>query len=169
VRARLVAAGVADLEAWGQTRAVLRETVGESTFEIWLAALELIAVDRDGTLVLSAPQATLGWLAQRFGRLLDRAAEDAGRRLRMADEVERAAAATLIQVIGASTEAVLGRDGVQSGGDVSTQGSAADGLVDGPGRRSGAFRADRSPGGSFRRPACGPSCTDVENRTKEVS
>ena len=71
MRERLRAAGEADLAAWEQVRAFLREAVGESTFEIWLASLELIAVDLEGTLVVSAPAETVGWVARRFGRILD--------------------------------------------------------------------------------------------------
>jgi hypothetical protein len=67
----------------------------ESTFEIWLAPLELLAVDLDGALVVSAPRDTVGWVARRFGRILDSAAERAERRLRIADELERRAAETL--------------------------------------------------------------------------
>jgi hypothetical protein len=73
----------------------LLEAVGESQYEIWLEPLELLAVDRDGTLVLSAPAATASWLRTRFGRLIARCAESVGRELRLADEAERAAAATL--------------------------------------------------------------------------
>jgi hypothetical protein len=69
--------------------------LARARFEIWLAPLELLAVDVDGTLVMSAPPETLGWVACRFGRILDSAAEQAGRRLRVADELERQAAKTL--------------------------------------------------------------------------
>ena len=96
MRARLRAAGEADLAAWEQVAGAAAETVGESTFEIWLEPLELIAVDRDGTLIVSAPEATVSWVAQRFGRVLDGAAQRAGRPLRIADEVERKAAETLV-------------------------------------------------------------------------
>jgi DnaA N-terminal domain len=92
VRARLRAAGEADRAAWEEIRAVLLGAVGESTFEIWLAPLDLIAVDLEGTLVVSAPPETVGWVARRFGRVLDSAAERAGRRLRVAAELERQAA-----------------------------------------------------------------------------
>jgi hypothetical protein len=92
VRARLRAAGEADRAAWDQIRTVLLDAVGQSRFEIWLAPLELIAVDLEGTLVASAPRDTVGWVARRFGRILDSAAERAGRRLRVADELERKAA-----------------------------------------------------------------------------
>jgi DnaA N-terminal domain len=95
VRSRLRAAGEADRVAWDQVRAVLLDAVGESTFEIWLAPLELLAVDLAGALVVSAPRETVGWVARRFGRVLDTAAERAGRRLRLADELEHQAAEAL--------------------------------------------------------------------------
>ena len=95
VRARLRAAGGADRAAWDQIRAALLDVVGHSTFEIWLAPLELLAVDLDGTLVVTAPRETVGWVARRFGRILDTAAERVGRRLRIADELERQAAEAL--------------------------------------------------------------------------
>jgi chromosomal replication initiator protein len=55
--------------AWRELRAELRQAVGESTFEIWLDPLELVAV-RDGKLIIEAPRATGDWLAKRFGRVL---------------------------------------------------------------------------------------------------
>ena len=54
VRARLRAAGGADRAGWEQIRAVLLDAVGESTFEIWLTPVELLAVDLDGELVVTA-------------------------------------------------------------------------------------------------------------------
>ena len=75
VRARLRAAGEADRAAWEQIRAVLLDAVGESQFGIWLAPLELLAVDLEGTLVVSAPRETRSWVTDRFGRLLDSAAD----------------------------------------------------------------------------------------------
>jgi hypothetical protein len=95
VRARLRAAGGPDRAGWHVIRAMLRDAVGQSTFEIWLAPLELIAVDLDGTLVVSAPRETVGWVARRFGRVFDSAAERTGRRLRLADVLERHAAEAL--------------------------------------------------------------------------
>jgi chromosomal replication initiator protein len=56
--------------AWRELRAELRQAVGESTFEIWLDGLELVAI-RDGKLVIDAPAATRAWLAKRFGRVLE--------------------------------------------------------------------------------------------------
>ncbi len=95
LRERLRAAGKKDCTAWAEIRRLLFETVGESTFDIWLAPLELLAVDRDGRLVLGAPAVTDSWLRKRFGRLLARSAESVGHELRLADQAEQAAAATL--------------------------------------------------------------------------
>ncbi len=56
--------------AWRELRADLRRAVGESTYEIWLEPLELVAV-RDGKLLIDAPPATQAWLTKRFGRLIE--------------------------------------------------------------------------------------------------
>ena len=95
LRERLRAAGKEDRTAWAEIRRLLFDTVGESTFDIWLAPLELLAVDRDGTLVLGAPAVTDSWLRKRFGRLVTHCAESVGHELRLADQAEQAAAATL--------------------------------------------------------------------------
>jgi hypothetical protein len=96
VRARLKAAGEADHEAWRRIRAALLDVVGEDTFGMWLAPLQLSAVDLDGVLVMSVPDTadgwTVSWLIDRFGRVLDSASDRVGRRLRIADEPERRAA-----------------------------------------------------------------------------
>ncbi len=55
---------------WREIRAQLRLTVGESSYEIWLAALELKAVD-GATLLLQAPPATQSWVAKRFGSAIE--------------------------------------------------------------------------------------------------
>jgi chromosomal replication initiator protein len=55
--------------AWRELRADLRRAVGDSTFEIWLEPLELVAF-RDGKLLIDAPTATRAWVTKRFGRLL---------------------------------------------------------------------------------------------------
>jgi chromosomal replication initiator protein len=62
--------------AWRELRAELRRAIGESTYEIWLASLELNSVV-DGTLVVDAPAATYNWVAKRFGRILERCARTA--------------------------------------------------------------------------------------------
>ncbi|HEY1519242.1 MAG TPA: chromosomal replication initiator protein DnaA [Solirubrobacteraceae bacterium] len=56
--------------AWREFRAELRRAVSESTYEIWLAALELKSV-RDGTMVVDVPAATHEWVSKRFGRILE--------------------------------------------------------------------------------------------------
>jgi hypothetical protein len=152
VRAGLRPAGEADRAAWEQIRAVLPGEVGESTFEIWLAQLELIAVDLDGALVASAPPETIGWIARRFGRILDSAAERAGRRMRVADEPERRAAEAL------SPNASAAPADLSAGKSV---------------ERSPSVRADVSTGRSSDSSVDGSAYpsphTDVYNQFKEVS
>ncbi len=70
-----LSAHVEPTAAWRELRAELRRAVGESTFEIWLEPLELVAI-RDGKLLLDAPRATRPWLAKRFGRVLEACARD---------------------------------------------------------------------------------------------
>jgi chromosomal replication initiator protein len=58
---------------WRELRTELRRAVGESTYEIWLEPLKLVAI-HDGKLVVQAPTATENWVAKRFGRVLERCA-----------------------------------------------------------------------------------------------
>jgi len=62
------------MPAWRAIRAELRRLVGESTYEIWLAPLELKAWDGE-LLLLQAPPATRVWVSDRFGRVLERCAK----------------------------------------------------------------------------------------------
>jgi chromosomal replication initiator protein len=56
--------------AWREIRAELRRAVGESTYEIWLAPLEVKSLQ--GTVLsLTAPPTTLSWVARRFTHVLD--------------------------------------------------------------------------------------------------
>jgi chromosomal replication initiator protein len=56
--------------AWREIRAELRRVVGESTYEIWLAPLEVKSWD--GTvLLLEGPGATQAWVSKRFARVLE--------------------------------------------------------------------------------------------------
>jgi hypothetical protein len=174
-----MAAGTADRATWEQVRALLLHTVGESTFEIWLERLELIAVDHDGTLIISAPAASVGWVRQRFGRMIDDAAQHAGRPLRIADEAERNAAETLKPPTAARQCAapVLSSAGAGSGRGVSSNAWRAGEPIDVSAGvsvdRSGDSRADQSPG----RPAYARadmsaypcSYTAVYNHQKEMS
>jgi chromosomal replication initiator protein len=59
--------------AWRAIREELRASIDDSTYEIWLAPLELELWDREA-LVLSAPAARLPWVSKRFSRLIERAA-----------------------------------------------------------------------------------------------
>jgi DnaA N-terminal domain len=172
---RLRAAGEADLAAWEQVRAFLREAVGESTFEIWLAALELIVVDVEGTLIVSAPPETVGWVARRFGRVLDGAARRSGHRLRVADELERKAGESLRPIAAAAASAApvgLSAD-ARFGPHVSSDGCAVD--VQSvlsravPSDRSRASRDAQSTGRPTYTSAYPSSYADVYTQTKEVS
>jgi chromosomal replication initiator protein len=60
--------------AWHQIRSELRRLVGDTTFEIWLAPLELQSWDGD-VLFVVAPASTRSWVAKRFGRVLATCAE----------------------------------------------------------------------------------------------
>jgi DnaA N-terminal domain len=175
VRERLRAAGEADLAAWEQVRACLRATVGESTFEIWLAPLELVAVDLEDTLIVSAPPETVDWVARRFARVLDGAARHAGRPLRVADEVERKAAESRVPSAAVATSAAP--VGLSANARLSGPGRAAGHLADKPQALSCGVLTDR-PGAtaddqSARKPSYTsdypPSYTVVYTQTEEVS
>ncbi len=56
--------------AWSQIRTELRHTLGDSTYEIWIAPLELRALEAD-TVHIVAPAAIQNWVATRFGRVLE--------------------------------------------------------------------------------------------------
>jgi len=59
--------------AWHDLRTELRRAVGESNFDIWLSELEPKAWD-GVVLLLQAPPETRAWVADRFGRVLERCA-----------------------------------------------------------------------------------------------
>ena len=171
---RLRAAGDADVAAWEQVRALLREAVGESTFEIWLAPLELIAVDVEGTFLMSAPTETVGWVAHRFGWILDGAAQRSGRGLHIADEAQRKAAESLAPAAAVASAAPVGLSaGGRVGGHVGSEPCAADtphavsvgSLPDGPCAR----RDDQPTREPTYRSAYPSSYTDVYTQTEEVS
>ena len=88
IRHQLRAASDGDLADWERIRSELRVLVGESTFEIWLAQLELAATDLGGLLVLSAQASTRSWVADRFARAFERAGVTVDRSVRLADERE---------------------------------------------------------------------------------
>jgi hypothetical protein len=169
VRARLAAGSEADRVAWEQVRMVLLQTVGESTFEIWLEPLELIAVDGSGVLIVSAPDATVSWIRARFGRLLNRVAQGVGRALRIADEVERRAAETLVSMaspLGGAPAVSSARAGC--GGDLSSDPRPTRGGV-----RSSGSVAGTSPDIEADARGCQsahpPSSTEVPDQAREAS
>jgi hypothetical protein len=165
VRAQLGAVGPADRGAWERIGARLLETVGESTYEIWLAQLELIAVDRDGRLVLDTPQETRSWVHDRFGRQLERCAADGGRSVRFAEERERLAVKP--RPGDAALTAVADRADGRGAGPVA--GPATRRRAPSKRRRDRAGSAGRSADGPPRQPADAPSHTHVHKQTKEVS
>jgi chromosomal replication initiator protein len=60
--------------AWQAIRAELRRALGESTYEIWIAPLEVRAFE-GSLMLLVAPPPTRSWVAKRFGRILESAAK----------------------------------------------------------------------------------------------
>ena len=60
--------------AWNEIRAQLRRVLGDSSYEIWIAPLELRAVE-EHSLRLAAPSATKDWVATRFGHILEACAQ----------------------------------------------------------------------------------------------
>ena len=145
VRERLAAAGAAEQAAWEQIRARLLQAVGESTFEIWLAPLELIAVDLAGSLVIDTPDATRSWVQTRFGRLLERCAVEAGRVIRFAEELERVALEPRPNVAPPGTSRGEA-DGSQVGTDVTARGIGR--VTSVSSSDAGGRSADRCAGGS---------------------
>ena len=91
--AGLVSPGGNDDRDWKRIRDLLATKVGESMFEIWLAAIELRAVDADGALIIVAPDATREWVRGRYERLIAGAAEELGRSAVIADEARSVAIA----------------------------------------------------------------------------
>jgi hypothetical protein len=89
IRQQLAVPGERDIEDWQHVQIELHRIVGESTFEIWFALVELSAVEPGGCLVLTAPAATRAWVAERFARALALAGQAVGRDLRIADDRER--------------------------------------------------------------------------------
>jgi len=65
---------VEPVSAWRAIRAELRRALGDSTYEIWIAPLEVKAFE-GAMLLLTAPPATRAWTAKRFGRILESAAK----------------------------------------------------------------------------------------------
>ena len=87
----LLAVSDEDGAVWSVVRGRLREAVGASMFEIWLAAVVPIAVSRDdGALLLAAPGDVHAWVASRYRRLFEALFAESGRVVRMASDRELA-------------------------------------------------------------------------------
>jgi hypothetical protein len=91
VRRGLKVPSLEDLAVWRQVRGQLRLRVGEDIFAIWLAPVELIAIDSDQRLVLVAPAPTADWTSTRFSQLIAATAAELGCDIRFADQAERRA------------------------------------------------------------------------------
>ncbi len=61
--------------AWQDIKTRLRSAVGESVYDVWLSGLEVRGWD-GSVLILEAQKGAESWLAGRYGRLLDRCAQD---------------------------------------------------------------------------------------------
>jgi hypothetical protein len=99
VHSGLLAVSDADQSAWAEIRQSLAAVMEAPMFAIWLAPLQVVAVDRDGTPVVICTPELRGWLVDRFGRAISTAGESAGRPLlhatRQGVAVSRVQAATL--------------------------------------------------------------------------
>lgn len=79
--------------AWQDIRSNLRASVGGSAYDVWLAALEVKHFD-GSVLVLQGKPGTDAWVADRFGRVLERCARHTlGDRVTVAFATETAATA----------------------------------------------------------------------------
>jgi hypothetical protein len=79
---------LSDAVEWKRIRELMAARVAESTFAIWLAPLELRAVDASRALVVDAPDPTRSWVRERFRRLIGGAATEVGRAVVVADEAQ---------------------------------------------------------------------------------
>jgi len=91
VRRTLGAPGPADHAALGTDPRASVERVGESTFDIWLDAVRMVAVDTDGALVLDGPEGTRRWVRERYGNVIADCAERAGGTVTFASEAQAVA------------------------------------------------------------------------------
>jgi len=88
IRGEFAEPTMVDRSDWGRIRSELVRIAGESTFEIWLAQLELLASDQTGCLLLAYLLETCSWLTTRYGGLLERTGQSVGRELRLATDRE---------------------------------------------------------------------------------
>ena len=105
VRRGLDPPGPADRDDWERIRELVRARLGEDLFAVWLCPLDLIAVDAS-VLVIAAQPDTVGWVRDRYVRLLSAGAERAGRALRLVNEAERLAFSSRKERVSASGPAL---------------------------------------------------------------
>ena len=67
-------ANLEPVDAWCEIRAELRRALGDSTYEIWIAPLEVRTFD-GSVLLLHAPPAIRAWVSTRFARILESCAK----------------------------------------------------------------------------------------------
>jgi DnaA N-terminal domain len=80
-----------DVQEWERIRERVAGALDASTFAIWVEPLELVAVDRDGALLLACPERLAGWVGDRFLPLIARGLAQAGREVRLAEPAQLAA------------------------------------------------------------------------------
>jgi hypothetical protein len=88
IRSQLPSPSPTDRADWQQIRSDLESVVGASMFEIWLAALDMVGCDDGGVLLLACPPAIRGWVAGRYGELLERVSRSHGRSARLTTDRE---------------------------------------------------------------------------------
>jgi chromosomal replication initiator protein len=79
------------VQDWERIREDVAGALDASTFAIWIDPLKLIAIDRDGALLLACPERLAGWLSRRFLPLITRGGAQAGREVRLAEPEQLAA------------------------------------------------------------------------------
>jgi hypothetical protein len=88
IRSQLLSPRPTDRADWQQIRDGLESAVGGSMFTIWLAPLQLIALDDGAVLLLACPTATRQWVAGRYAAVLERIGRSHGRSARLATDRE---------------------------------------------------------------------------------
>jgi chromosomal replication initiator protein len=96
--------------AWQEIRTRLRETVSESTYEIWIAPLEPTSWDGD-VLILHADPETDRWVADRYGHAIERCAQEIlgqGVKVAFAGDPATAAHTSLVSASGVAASQARG-------------------------------------------------------------
>jgi chromosomal replication initiator protein len=86
-------------QIWTSIQDRLRSTFPNSTYQIWLAALEPIGVE-NAALYVTAPESTCDWVRRRFGTTLNEAATAADPAIRRVELVEPGQKAPALEPVG---------------------------------------------------------------------